>query len=96
MTDTTKRRRRAHIVLPVDLIHEVDGRVGQRRRSRFVQEAVEEKLARHRLKVALAEMDGALAGVDTPGWETPEAARDWVRSSRREEDPEPAHAGTAA
>lgn len=90
MVVASERRRRAHVVLPDELVKEVDERVGQRRCSRFIQEAVEEKLGRQRLKTALAEMDGALAGVEIPGWESPVAAEEWVRSSRSEGEVVPA------
>ncbi len=80
---TQTRQRRAHVVMPVELIEEIDAQVGPRKRSRFVQEAVEEKLRRQRLQTSLAEMAGSLADVDTPGWETPEAAVEWVRALRR-------------
>jgi hypothetical protein len=69
--------------MPVELIEEIDAQVGPRKRSRFVQEAVEEKLRRQRLQTSLAEMAGSLADVDIPGWETPEAAAEWVRALRR-------------
>ena len=81
VTDT--RQRRAHIVMPAELVEEIDAQVGPRRRSRFVQEAVEEKLHRQRLQASLTEMAGSLADVDIPGWETPEAAAEWVRALRR-------------
>ena len=81
VTDTTQRR--THIVMPVELVEEIDAQVGPRKRSRFVQEAVEEKLRRQRLQTSLAEMAGSLADVDIPGWETPEAAAEWVRALRR-------------
>jgi hypothetical protein len=77
------RQRRAHIVMPAELVEEIDAQVGPRRRSRFVQEAVEEKLRRQRLRASLADMAGSLAEVDIPGWETPEAASEWVRALRR-------------
>ncbi len=83
VTDT--RQRRAHIVMPAELVDEIDAQVGPRGRSRFVQEAVEEKLRRQRLQASLAEMAGSLADVDIPGWETPEAAAEWVRALRRGE-----------
>lgn len=86
--------RRAHVVMPDDVIREVDALVGERRRSRFIAEAVEGKLARQRLKGALAEMDGALAKVDIPGWETPEATSNWVRSLRRDEESDRTASGT--
>lgn len=92
----TSERRRAHVVLLDELVKEVDERVGQRRRSRFIQEAVEEKLGRQRLRTALAEMEGALAGVEIPGWETPVSAAQWVRSSRRDGESRSASSTTTA
>jgi metal-responsive CopG/Arc/MetJ family transcriptional regulator len=80
---TDARQRRAHIVMPTELVEEIDAQVGPRRRSRFVQEAVEEKLRRQRLQTSLAEMAGSLADVDIPGWETQESAAEWVRALRR-------------
>jgi hypothetical protein len=77
------RPRRAHIVMPAELVEKIDAQVGPRKRSRFVQEAVEEKLRRQRLHASLAEMAGSLTDVDIPGWETPEAAAEWVRALRR-------------
>ena len=77
------KHRRAHIVMPAELVEKIDAQVGPRKRSRFVQEAVEEKLRRQRLKASLAEMAGSLADVDIPGWETSEAAAEWVRALRR-------------
>jgi Arc/MetJ-type ribon-helix-helix transcriptional regulator len=79
----SSERRRAHVVMPSELLREIDALVGRRKRSQFIQEAVEEKLRRQRLQASLAEMAGSLAGVDTPGWETPEAAAEWVRALRR-------------
>lgn len=80
---TGTNRRRAHVVLPDELLREIDARVGQRKRSEFIQEAIEEKLRRQKMQTTLAEMAGSLAGVDIPGWETPEAAAEWVRALRR-------------
>jgi hypothetical protein len=79
------KTRRAHIVMPAELVEEIDARVGPRKRSQFVQEAVEEKLRRQRLQASLAEMAGSLADFDIPGWETSEAAVEWVRAQRRGE-----------
>jgi len=79
------RQRRAHIVMPAELIEAVDAQVGPRGRSQFVQEAVAEKLRRQRILADLDEMAGSLANVDIPGWETPEAAAEWVRALRRGE-----------
>lgn len=76
------KQRRVHVVMPEELIEAVDALVGQRRRSQFIAETVAAELRRRRLAAALAEMDGALADFDIPGWETPEAAAAWVRALR--------------
>lgn len=80
--------RRAHVVMPAELIEKIDAEVGPRKRSRFVQEAVEEKLQRQRMQVSLAEMAGSLADWDIPGWETSDSAAEWVRALRREALPD--------
>lgn len=72
--DVEIRHRRVHVVMPDDLVEAVDALVGKRRRGQFIAETVEAELRRRRLRAALAEMDGALADVDIPGWETPEEA----------------------
>lgn len=76
------KQRRVHVVMPEELIEAVDALVGRRRRSQFIAETVAAELRRRRLGAALAEMDGALADFDIPGWETPEAAVAWVRALR--------------
>jgi metal-responsive CopG/Arc/MetJ family transcriptional regulator len=76
-------QRRAHIVIPRDLLDKIDEQVGPRKRSKFVQEAVEEKLQRQRLLASITQMAGSLADVDIPGWESSEAAAEWVRALRR-------------
>lgn len=77
------KQRRAHIVMPAALLNAVDAEVGPRRRSQFVQEAVEEKLWRKRMLASLDEMAGSLKDADIPEWETSDAAAEWVRSLRR-------------
>ena len=77
------KQRRAHIVMPTELLDAVDAEVGPRKRSQFVQEAVEEKLWRKRMLVSLDEMAGSLKDADIPGWETSDAAAEWVRALRR-------------
>jgi hypothetical protein len=77
--------KRAHIVMPADLIAEIDAEVGPRGRSRYVQEAVEEKLRRQKLLKSLEELAGSLASYSIPGWESSEAAAEWVRALRRGE-----------
>ncbi len=86
---------RAHVVMPKEVVEEVDRLVGQRRRSRFMTEAVKEKLVRARLASAARLVQGSLADEETPGWETPEAASAWVRSLRRSNDQRLREAGEA-
>jgi hypothetical protein len=82
----SKDRSRAHVVLPTEVLQEVDALVGPRHRSEFFVEAVREKAARERLRRAAYKLGGSLADSDIPGWETSETAREWVRSLRRESD----------
>jgi hypothetical protein len=87
-SDTTYRR--VHVVMPEELVDAVDALVGKRHRSEFITDVVSAELRRQRLREAVAEMDGALADVDIPGWETPEAAAAWVRALREgKEIPQP-------
>ncbi len=76
---------RTHVILPVDLVEEVDRTVGARRRSHFVEEAIRSHLRREKMATALRETAGSLKG-DYPGWETPEKVSEWVAKSRREDD----------
>jgi hypothetical protein len=73
---------RVHVVMPDELVAEIDARVGKRGRSRFVTEAIEDRLRRQRALEAFDEFAGSLADVDIPGWETPESAAQWVRDMR--------------
>jgi metal-responsive CopG/Arc/MetJ family transcriptional regulator len=79
-------RLRAHVIVPEDLLREVDALVGQRKRSDFFVEAAREKVDRMKLRKAAHEFAGFLKDADTPHWETPEATSEWVRSLRRESD----------
>ncbi|MDY6912361.1 MAG: ribbon-helix-helix domain-containing protein [Chloroflexota bacterium] len=74
---------RTHIVLPEELVDNVDRVVGKRRRSRFVEEAIREKLRRDELLAALEETAGILSDMDYPEWETSQKTAEWVRESRR-------------
>ena len=78
--------RRIHVVLPPELMAEIDELVGNRKRSEFIREAVEDHLRIARRLKALDEFAGSLKDADNPGWETPESRVEWVRSLRREAD----------
>jgi hypothetical protein len=73
---------RTHIVLSDELIEEIDGVVGKRKRSRFVEEAIREKLKRGSLLKALKETAGILPSEEYPEWGTPEKTAAWIRESR--------------
>lgn len=79
-------RLRAHVVIPEDLLKQVDELVGPRRRSEFFADAAREKVNREKLSRAARSLGGSLADADIPGWESSEASRKWVRSLRRESD----------
>ena len=79
-------RRRAHVVLPSDLVCDIDERVGQRRRSEFIQEAIEEKLNRLRRVEAFQRVVGSIGDGEIPEWETRESTSAWVRELREEWD----------
>jgi metal-responsive CopG/Arc/MetJ family transcriptional regulator len=77
---------RTHVILPEELVEAVDELVGHRKRSAYIAEAIEAKVAHDRLGKALKEAAGALANADYPEWETPEKTSAWVRELRREAD----------
>ena len=76
---------RTHVVIPKETVETIDRLVGRRGRSKFLAEAAEEKLRRLRLLRAADKVAGSLADVAIPGWESPEAVSEWVRSMRRAE-----------
>ena len=82
----TAGKTRTHVVIPSELIAEVDKLVGPRRRSHFLAEALRDKLRQVRQRAALDKVAGSLKDVDIPGWESPEAASEWVARSRAEDD----------
>ena len=73
---------RAHVVLPKELVDEVDRLVGHRKRSAYLAAVLAEALKRERLGRALAATAGSLDRSDYPEWETPEQVSAWVRELR--------------
>lgn len=74
---------RTNLLLPRDLVDEVDRYAGPRGRSRYVAEALSERLRRDRLREVVAATAGAWR--DNPLFPTSEAVVDWVRERRREQ-----------
>ena len=81
---------RTNLLLPADLVRELDEVAGPRNRSRFVADAVRYKLRREKLRQAWEASFGILSPKDHPHWATSEKVVEWVRMMRAEEtDPGP-------
>jgi predicted transcriptional regulator len=74
---------RTNVTLPEDLMQEVDELAGPRGRSRYVAEAVAQRVKRDRLGKAIRETAGIMVG--KPGWMSPEEVVRWVDELRSEE-----------
>ncbi len=75
--------KRAHIVLPDDLLAEVDALVGPRGRSAFLTEVIREAVNRRRLLEFLSSPEPVLKDEDYP--EFRDGAEAWVRRMRDED-----------
>ncbi len=81
---------RTNLLLPDDLVEELDRVAGPRNRSRFVADAIRYKLRREKLRQAWGKSFGVLKAEDYPHWATSEQVVEWVRAIRAEEtDPGP-------
>ena len=74
---------RTNVTLPVDLLVEVDRYAGPRGRSRYVAEAVAQRVRRDALGAAIRDTAGAMAG--RPGQMSAEEVVRWVADLRSEE-----------
>jgi hypothetical protein len=75
---------RAHVVLPQELIEEIDAVVGPRRRSAFLVETARAELRRRRLLTFLHDDQPAWNEKDHP--ELAAGAGSWVRRMRSESE----------
>jgi Arc/MetJ-type ribon-helix-helix transcriptional regulator len=75
--------KRAHVVLPDDLLADVDSLVGPRGRSAFLTEVIREAVNRHRLLEFLSSPEPVLKDEDYP--EFRDGAEAWVRRMRDED-----------
>jgi hypothetical protein len=75
--------KRAHIVLPHDLIKDIDAEVGPRGRSAFLVEIAREGLRRRRLLRLLRSDDPEATGGET---DDRQDSATWVRNLRKESD----------
>lgn len=74
--------KRTHVVLPDQLVKEIDTFVGARQRSSFITEAAERELMRRRQIAALKGAAGAWKDKDHP--ELKDGSAKWVRKLRQE------------
>ena len=81
---------RTNLLLPEELVREMDELAGPRGRSRFVAEAIAYKLRRERLRRAWESARGSIRAEDHPEWSTPEKIDAWLEEMRSEvTDPGP-------
>lgn len=74
---------RLHIVLPDDVVAEIDRIAGKRGRSRYIAEAVAAAAKRDKLLRVVDETTGTLDLKKHPEWSTPEKVAQWVHDLRR-------------
>ncbi len=77
---------RTHVMLDDDVMEAIDQLVGQRGRSRFLEEAAREKLERLNLEKALASTAGILKEKEYPEFKDQASINEWVRGQRRTEE----------
>lgn len=76
-------QKRAHVILPDDLLADVDALVGPRGRSVFLTEVIREAVNRRRLLALLSSPEPIWKDEDHP--ELAEGAEAWVRRMRDED-----------
>lgn len=77
---------RAHVVIPTDLVKEIDAAVGQRRRSQFLVAAAERELQRFKQLAAIDKHFGSWSKERHPEFARRGASAQFVRKLRRESD----------
>jgi metal-responsive CopG/Arc/MetJ family transcriptional regulator len=75
--------KRAHLVIPDDLLTDVDALVGPRGRSAFITEVIREAVNRRRLLAILGSTEAVLKDADYP--EFRDGSEAWVRRLREED-----------
>ena len=77
-------KKRTHVVVPEELVREIDRLSGKRKRSWFITQAVRKELQRLNFLKAVKETAGAWKGEDHP--EFKKGVDNWVRSLREEDE----------
>jgi metal-responsive CopG/Arc/MetJ family transcriptional regulator len=78
---------RTHVILSTELLTMIDDLVGERGRSRFLEEAAREKLDRRALEDFLEHATGVISAKDHPEWADDASTSAWVRRIRGRDDP---------
>ncbi len=73
---------KAHLLIPREVLEEVDKIAGKRRRSLFIAQATKEKLERERFLKALEETKGAWSDKNHPELKTNKHVEQYVREKR--------------
>jgi hypothetical protein len=73
---------RAHVVMADDVLEAIDQLVGERGRSRFLEEAAREKLERLELEKALHATAGIARGEKYGHWQDRKTTAAWIRGQR--------------
>jgi len=77
-------KKRTHVVVPEELVKEIDRISGKRKRSQFITQAVRKEIRRLKFLQAVKETAGAWKDEDHP--ELKEGVDKWVRGLRGEDD----------
>ena len=72
---------RTNVILPNDLVAEIDKLAGERKRSKFLEEAARDRIEAEKLKVAFEKARGILKG--DPRFDTRSKVRKYIRDFRR-------------
>lgn len=76
--------RRTNLILPEELVAEVDRIAGPRMRSAYIAEAVQARLRRDRLREVVERTAGAWTSAEYPEFATSDDVVAWVRARRAE------------
>lgn len=78
--------KRSHVLISEEITREIDKVAGDRQRSKFIAEAVREKLNRVKLIKAIDKTAGVISAERYPEWETEADVARWVRHLRKEDE----------
>jgi hypothetical protein len=76
--------KRAHIILPVELVADIDALVGKRGRSAFLTQIARDEIQRRQQQAALRQAAGSWKDSDHP--ELAQGSAAWVRGMRAESE----------